>query len=131
MGEACVARLHSFDADVATPVHHVARKDFLGNGPWPRLGRNRWQKDFALQAGNIERKQAAVFDDLARDFVFALGELQQRNLFSPANLVNQVEVGRGQHAEVLAILLVDALDVFCDHQLDAGRHLGVGRLFAA
>src|SRR5581483_1748311 len=36
-----------------------------------------------------------------------------------------------QHAEVLAVLLVDSLDVFGDHQLDSGAQLGVGRLLAA
>ena len=55
----------------------------------------------------------------------------ERNLFAGANLVDQAEVGRGQHAEVLAVLLVNALDVFGDHQLDAGRHLGIRRLLAA
>ena len=55
----------------------------------------------------------------------------ERNLFPAANLVDHAEVGGGQHAQVLAVLLVDTLDVFGDHQLDAGAHLGIRRLLAA
>ena len=53
------------------------------------------------------------------------------DFFAAANSVDQAEIRRGQHAEVLAVLLVDALDVLGDHQLDAGRHLGIRRLLAA
>src|SRR5207248_6846796 len=53
------------------------------------------------------------------------------NLFPGADLVDQRKIRGSEHAQVLAVLLVDALDVFRDHQLDAGRHLGIGRLLAA
>src|SRR5208337_860095 len=53
-----------------------------------------------------------------------------RDLFAAADLVDHPKVGRGQHSEVLAILLINAFDVLRDHQLDAGRHLGVWRLLA-
>ena len=59
------------------------------------------------------------------------GELAERNFLAAANLVDEREVGRGQHAEVLAILFVDALDVFGDDALNARRHLRVWRLLAA
>src|SRR5439155_20483602 len=36
-----------------------------------------------------------------------------------------------QPAKILAILLVDAFDVLRDHQLDACRHLSIGRLLPA
>ena len=118
-GEAAVAGLHRLHADFAGVVQHVPREDLLRDGHGTRLGGDRRQKDFALHARDIEGEQAAVFDDLARDLVFAGGEVGQRNLFTAADLVDQAEVGGGQHAEVLAILLVNALDVFRDHQLDA------------
>ena len=129
--ESGVAGLYRLDADLVGAVHHVARENLLRDGHGARLGLDRRQKNLALQARHVERKQAAVFDHLAGDFVFAASELGQRNFFAAADLVDQSEFGRGQHAEVLAILLVDALDVFRDHQLDARRHLGVGRLLAA
>ena len=129
--ESGVARLDGFDADLVGAVQHVTREDLLGDGHRTRLGRDRRQEYFALHARDVEGEEAAVLDDLAGDFVFAFGELHQRNLFAGANLVDHAEVGRGQHAQVLAVLLVDALDVFGDHQLDAGRHLGVRRLLAA
>ena len=84
-----------------------------------------------MQARDVEREQSAVLDDLPRDFVFAGRELAKRNFFAGADLVDQREIGRGQQAEVLAVLLVDALDIFGDHQLDAGAHLRIGRLLAA
>ncbi len=130
-GESGVARLHRLDAHLIGAVNHMAGENLLRDGHRPRLGGDGRQENFALHAGDVEREQAAVLDHLAGDFVFACGELNQRNLFSAADLVDHAKVSRGQHAEVLAILLVDALDVLGDHQLDAGRHLGVRRLFAA
>ncbi len=129
--ETGIARLNGLDANLVGAVQHVAREDLLGDGHRPRLGRDRRQEGLALHARDVEREQAAVLDYLARDLVFAFGELHQRNLFSGANPVDHAEVGGGQHAEVLAVLLVDALDVLGDHQLDAGRHLGIRRLLAA
>src|SRR2546425_12843753 len=57
-------------------------------------------------------------------------ERRQRNDLSAAYLVEHREVGRRQHAEVLTVLAVDALDAFGHDQLDAGAHLGVRRLLA-
>ncbi len=126
-----VARLYRLDADLVSTVQHMAREDLLRDGHRPRLGRDRRQKNFALHARDVKREQAAVLDDLPRDFVFTFGELRQRNLLAAADPVDHAEVGRSQHAEVLAVLLVNALNVFGDHQLDAGRHLGIRRLLAA
>src|SRR5207244_12926573 len=58
-------------------------------------------------------------------------ELAERNLFAGADLIDQRKISGSEHSKVLAVLLVDALDIFRDHQLDAGRHLGIGRLLAA
>ena len=99
-------------------------------GPLARV-LDRRQEHLPLHARHIERKQPAVLNHLPRDLIFAGRELAQRNLFPAANPVDQRKVGRSQHSQVLAILLVDALNVFRDHHLDAGAHLGVRRLLAA
>ena len=70
--ESGVAGLYRLDADLVGAVHHVARENFLRDGHRPRLGLDRRQKNFALQARDVEREQAAVLDHLARDLVFAL-----------------------------------------------------------
>src|SRR4029077_8675827 len=67
---------------------------------------------------------------LACNLVFAPREDHERNLFAPANMINEIEIGRREHAQILAILLVNSLDVLGNHQLDAGRKLGIGRLLA-
>ena len=41
------------------------------------------------------------------------------------------EIRRGQHAEVLAILVVDALDALCDDHLDPRHELRIRALLAA
>src|SRR5581483_11751757 len=130
-GEAGVAGLDAGDADVAMLVDHVAGEDFFRqrHGAFGR-GYSR-QKYFFLHAGDVEGEQAAVLDDLARDLVFARGEFGERDFLAGANLVDEREVGRSENAEVLAVLLVDALDVFRDDELDAGGALGVRRLLTA
>src|SRR5581483_8227709 len=72
----------------------------------------------------------AVLDDLPRDLILAC-ELGQRNLLTRADFVNQPEIRGCEHAQVLAILLVNALDIFRDHQLKAGASLRVWRLLPA
>ncbi len=129
--KAGVAGLNGFDANLALTMQHVAGKDFFGNGHGPRPGLDWRQKYLALQACNVEGKQSTILDDLAGDLVFAFGELAERNFFVAADLIDEVEVGRGEHAEVLAVLLVNALDVFRDDELDAGIHLRIGRRLAA
>ena len=59
------------------------------------------------------------------------GKFGERDFFSRPDLLDQREVGRGQQAQVLAVLFVNAFDVLGDHQLDPGAHLGVGRLLPA
>ncbi len=129
--EAGVAGLDRGDPDVALRIDHVPGEDFLRQRHGARGRCDGGQEDFLLQARDVEGKQAAVLDDLAGDVVLAAGEFGERNLFAAPDLVDQAEVGRGQHAQVLAVLLVDALDVLGDHELDAGGALGVGRLLAA
>src|SRR5262249_40518666 len=104
-------------------------------------GLDRGEKDFVLRTvtlrrsrlhpGDIEWEQPAVFDHLPGDVVFTGGEFAQWDLFAGANPVDQTKIGRGQNPKVLAVLLVNALDVFSDHQLDAGAQLGIRRLLAA
>jgi len=66
-----------------------------------------------------------------RDLVFAFREFRKRHLFAVTNAIDEREVRRSQQAEILAVLLVDALDIFGDHQLDAGAKLGIRRLLTA
>jgi hypothetical protein len=61
---------------------------------------------------------AAIGSSLDRDRLAALDARQQR------------EVGRGQQADVLAVLAVDLLDVLRDHELHAGLELRVRRRLA-
>ena len=140
-GEAGVAGLDSFtfnprtcrallgctggDARAHIGIQHVAGEDFFcqRHGPFCRF--NRWQENFFLHAGYVEGEQASVFDHLASDLVFTGGEFTEGNFFSGADFINQREVRGSQHAEILAILLVDAFNVFGDDQVDAGTHLGV------
>ena len=89
------------------------------------------QKYFFLQTRHVEGEQAAVLDDLPRDFVFAGGEFGERDFLSCPDFIDQREVGRGQQAQVLAVLFVNAFNVLRDHQLDSGTHLGIGRLLPA
>src|SRR5262249_44250923 len=123
-------------------VQHVLGKDLFRDGQRPLAGLDRGQKDSLvrtvalrcgtrLQSSDIEWEQPTVFDHLPGDVVFTRREFTQRDLLAGANPVDQTEVGRGENAQVLAVLLVNALDVFSDHQLDAGAQLGIGRLLAA
>src|SRR6266699_2189544 len=136
-GKAGITGFHCCDAHVAILIQHVARKDCLGQRHRPcgagTLARSfdRRQKNFLLHARNVEREKSTVLDHLASNLIFTERELAQRNFFSGANLIDQRKIGRSQHAEVLAILLVDAFDVLRDHQFDACRHLCIGRLLAA
>ena len=96
--ESSIAGLHRLDTNLVGAVHHVARKNLLRDRHRPRLGVDRRQKNLALQAGDVKRKQPAVFDHLTRDLVFAPRKFGQRDFFAAADLVDQAEVGSGQHA---------------------------------
>ena len=109
----------------------MAREDFFGKRHRAALSGDRRNLHLALQARDVERKQAAIFDDLPRDLIFAARELFERNLFTVFNARDQIEVGRGQQAEVLAVLTVDALDVFGDNAANACGDFGIRRLLAA
>ena len=131
LGKSGIARLHAGNANAAFFVHHVPREDFLRHRHWALVGLYRRQKYFPLHARYIEGKQPAVLNDLARNLILARRELAQRDIFSAANLVDQRKVGRSQNPQILAVLLVDALDVFRDHYANAGAHLRIRRLLAA
>ena len=59
-----------------------------------------------------------------------LGEFAQWNRFAGTDAIDERKIGTRENAEVLAVLLVNALDVLRYHQLDAGAHLRVGRCLA-
>ena len=131
--EAGVARLDRFDAGgvFREVCDKVARKDFFGQRHRPRRGRDRRNLHAALQAGDVEREQPAIFDDLPGDLVFAFGKLGERNFFAILDATDEIEIGRSQQAEVLAVLPIDALDVFGDDTAEAGGDFGIRRLLAA
>src|SRR6185437_7679243 len=88
------------------------------------------ERDLPLQPGDVEVEQPPVLDDPPGDLAFARGERAQGDRLPISHLVEDREVSRGQDAQVLTVLSIDALDVLRDHQLDPGAHLGVRRLFA-
>ena len=102
--------------------------DLFAEGHGTRLGRGRRERDFSLEPGDVEVEQAAVLDDAAGDLALAGGECVERDRLATPHLVEDPEVGRREHAEVLAVLAVDALDVFRHHELDSRTHFGVRRL---
>src|SRR5579859_1175163 len=130
-GKPGIAGLHKRHTHSAVFIDHVAGEYFFCQRHGPLAGANGRQKNLLLRAGHVEWKQAAVFDDLARDLVFALGEFAEQDLGAGADFIDQKKVSRSKHAQVLAILLVDTFDIFRDHELDAGAHLRIGRLLAA
>ena len=129
--ESSVAWLHRRHAYSPVGRDHVPRKNLLANRHWPRLGINSRNGHLALHARDVEWKQAAVLDHLARNLVFAARKDLEWNLFAAANAIDKTEICRREDAQVLAVLLVNPLDVLGDHQLDARRKLRVGRLLAA
>ncbi len=130
--EPFVTGLHRGHADLALcGIDDPApRENLLAERHRARRRLGRMEHDLALQAGHVVIEQAAVLDDAAGDLAFARRECGERDIFAAFDLVQDREVGRRQHAEVLAVLAIDALDAFGDHELDAGAHLGVGRLLA-
>jgi len=99
-------------------------------GPGPQRG-GLGKRDLPLEARDVELEEPAVLDDLPGDVVRAPGELLQADLLSGADAPDDREVVGGQDAEVLAVLVVDALDALGDHHLNAGVELGVGAGLAA
>src|ERR1017187_3739941 len=129
--ESSVSRFHRVDAHMVRTVHHVARENLFRNHHRPRPGRYRRQKYLALKPRHVEGKQPAILNNLARNFVLALGEFAQVDFLTVPDLIDQAEIGCGQQSQVLAVLFIDSLDILGDHQVNPGCHLGVRRLFAA
>ena len=109
----------------------MRRKNLLRQSHRPRPSRDRRQKHLPLHTRNIKRKQSAVLDYLLRNLIFPGGEFTEQDFLPGANPLDQRKVGRSQQPEVLAILLVDALNILRDRDLNPGAHLGIRRLLAA
>ncbi len=109
----------------------MAGEDFLCNGHGALRCLDGRQKHLFLQARHVEGEEAAVFDHLPGDFVFAGGKFRERDFLSRPDFIDQREIGRSQQAQVLAVLFVNAFNVLRDHQLDPSAHLGIGRLLPA
>jgi hypothetical protein len=130
-GKSSIARFHACNPDLAFFINHVPREYLLGQGHGMLACLDWRQKHLPLHPRHIERKQAAVFNYLTRDLIFPCRKLRERNLFPTTNPVDQRKVRRSQHAQVLAILLIDPFNILGDHHADAGAHLGIRRLLAA
>src|SRR5271166_5437929 len=96
--------LYAGNANAAAFVHHVPREDFLRYRHRPLVSSHRWQEHLLLHPRHIEGKQPAVLNHLPRDLIFAGGKLGKCNLFPAADPIDQREVGRSQHSQVLAVL---------------------------
>ena len=142
-GKASVARLDRCHFDLAFGSNHVPSKDLLRESHGPRsisahislkfepvVSLYRRQKNLSLHPRHVERKQSTVFNHLLRDLVLPSGEFTERDFFAGTNPVNQREVSRSQQPEVLAVLLVDALNVLPNRDLNSGAHLRIRRLLA-
>src|ERR1039457_5263260 len=105
-------------------------KDLLRQRHRTLLSLYRRQKNFPLHARHIEGKQSPILDHLLRDLVFPGSEFTERDFFPSANPADQGKVGRSQQPEVLAVLLVDALNILRNCDLNPGAHLRVRRLLA-
>src|SRR5207247_4014140 len=81
--------------------------------------------DFPLEPGDVVVEQTAVLDDPPGDLALPGGERRQRQLVAAPDLLDDREIGRREHPQVLTILPVDALDILGDHELDARTPLGV------
>src|ERR1700736_4781999 len=122
-GKAGVAGLDAGHAGLSLVVQHVAREDLLGQRHRTLFRFDRGQKHFLLHTRDVEGKQSAVFDYLPRDLVLTGRKFVQRNFLFAANLVDQRKISRGQHAQILTILLIDALNILGNHQANEGQYL--------
>jgi hypothetical protein len=84
-----------------------------------------------LQPLLIEVEKAATLDYLARDRIYTLGELGERDVFTSPDPLYEAEVGRCENSEVLAVLIIDAFNVLGDDESDTGNHLAKWRLLTA
>ncbi len=130
-GKTGIAGLHRSNTNFALFVHHVPRKNLLRQRHGAFFSLHWRQEYFLLHPSHVEGKQPAILNYLPRNLIFPGGELGKRNLLPAANPINQRKISRSQHAQVLAILFVDALNILGDHNLDACAHLRVRRLLPA
>ena len=131
-GKSRVSGLYGRDTDLAVCVQQWRAKIFLGDIHRARTVVH-WRNGnrlLPLHASDVERKQTAVLDDLPSYLVLTLRESSRGIVRPGANFVDERKIRRCKHAEVLAVLLVDTLDILGDDDLDSGAAFGIGRLFA-
>ena len=71
-----------------------------------------------------EAQQAAALQDRRGERVAALHELVDGDRLARLDAVEEAEVGRGEEADVVGVLAVDALEALGDDEADAGEPLG-------
>src|SRR5579884_4141301 len=90
--ESGISGLYGRDSDLSVGSDHVAREDLFRDRRRAVLGVDFRNGNFALHARDVERKEAAVLDHLARDLVFPASENFERYLFAAAYAIVQSEV---------------------------------------
>src|SRR6266446_1733239 len=109
---------------------HVHRKNLLRQSHRARRSLDRWQENFPLHARNVKRKQPAILNHLPSDLVLPSSKFTERNFLPRANPVDQSKVGRCQQPQVLAVLLLDALNILGNRNLNPSTYLRIRRLLA-
>ncbi len=84
----------------------------------------------AAQVPLPEPQQAAAAQDGRGQRLATLQQFLERDRLAAADALQQPEVGRGEQADVVGVLPVDALEALGDHQPDAGQPLGGGAVLA-
>jgi hypothetical protein len=77
-----------------------------------------------------EAQQAAALQDRRRERVAPLYQLVDRDRLACFDAVDETEIGRGEQADVVCVLAVDALEALGDDEADAGEPLGRGAVLA-
>ena len=95
------------------------------------VGNDRRRRRVAREARLVVGEEAARADDVGADGIEPGGELLDGDALAGDDPLQDPEVGRGEQADVLAVLPVDLLDALGDHQVHARGELAEGRRLAA
>jgi len=84
----------------------------------------------AIQKLLSPAQQAACAQNRGRQCFAALQQIGQGDGFAAFDAVQQTEIGRGEQADVVGVLAVDAFKTLGDHQLHAREFFSGGAVFA-
>ena len=118
--EHAVAALGAFRARMQMPLD-----DLFDERLWLTGARAYFARARRGPVGKLAvREQPAAADDLLREGVAAAQEFVDRHRLARENAVEHGEIGGGQNADVVAILLIDALETLRDDQPYSRRQFG-------